>query len=64
MSAVTNEPLADIDYDERLARLLAHQIGLWDTVAACEREGSLDAAIRHLAFCYVTAAPFSHLLQR
>lgn len=46
MSAVTNEPLADMDYDERLARLLAHQIGLWDTFAACEREGSLDAAIR------------------
>lgn len=46
MSVVTNEPLADIDYDERLARLLAHQIGLWDTVAACKREGSLDAAIR------------------
>jgi hypoxanthine-DNA glycosylase len=46
MSAVTNESLADMDYDERLARLLAHQIGLWDTVAACEREGSLDAAIR------------------
>lgn len=46
MSAVTNEPLADMDYGERLARLLAHQIGLWDTIAACQREGSLDAAIR------------------
>jgi G:T/U-mismatch repair DNA glycosylase len=29
-----------------LACLLTHQIGLWDTSAACEREGSLDAAIR------------------
>jgi TDG/mug DNA glycosylase family protein len=46
MSAVIGEPLADTDYDGRLARLLAHQIGLWDTVAACKREGSLDAAIR------------------
>lgn len=46
MAAVTNEPLAEMDYDERLARLLAHQIGLWDTIAACERKGSLDAAIR------------------
>jgi hypoxanthine-DNA glycosylase len=46
MSAVTNEPLADMDYDERLTRLLAHQIGLWDTIAACKREGSLDASIR------------------
>lgn len=35
-----------MDYDERLARLLARQIGLWDTIAACQREGSLDAAIR------------------
>jgi TDG/mug DNA glycosylase family protein len=46
MSAVINEPLADMDYDERLVRLLAHQIGLWDTIAACRREGSLDTAIR------------------
>src|SRR5688500_15759633 len=46
MSAVIDEPLTTLDYDERLARLLAHQVGLWDTVAACEREGSLDAAIR------------------
>lgn len=46
MSAVTNEPLAELDYDARLARLLAHRIGLWDTIAACQREGSLDAAIR------------------
>lgn len=46
MSSVINEPLVDMEYDERLARLLAHHIGLWDTVAACEREGSLDADIR------------------
>lgn len=46
MAAVTDEPLAEMDYDERLARLLAHRIGLWDTIAACKREGSLDAAIR------------------
>lgn len=46
MSAVTGEPLADMDYEKRLVRLLAHQIGLWDTIAACRREGSLDTAIR------------------
>jgi TDG/mug DNA glycosylase family protein len=46
MSAVTNEPLSDIEYDSRLARLLSHNIGLWDTIAVCERQGSLDAAIR------------------
>lgn len=65
MSAVTNEPLADMDYDERLARLLAHQIGLWDTIAACECEGSLDAChssghrSTNSAFCYGTALIFS-----
>lgn len=46
MAAVTNEPLADMAYEERLARLLAHGIGVWDTIAACQRQGSLDAAIR------------------
>lgn len=46
MSAVVGEPLAETDYDGRLVRLLAYRIGLWDTVASCKREGSLDAAIR------------------
>jgi hypoxanthine-DNA glycosylase len=35
-----------LPYAERLPRLLAHRFGLWDVLAACEREGSLDAAIR------------------
>ena len=26
---------------------LAHGVGIWDVYAACEREGSLDTAIRH-----------------
>ncbi|MBE1443595.1 DNA-deoxyinosine glycosylase [Paenibacillus sp. OAS669] len=34
-------------YEERLAFALSHGIGLWDVLASCEREGSLDTNIRH-----------------
>jgi hypoxanthine-DNA glycosylase len=46
LSTLTGEPLAALPYDERLSRLLAHGFGLWDVLGACEREGSLDSAIR------------------
>ncbi len=29
-----------------MAAALAHHLGIWDVYAACEREGSLDTAIR------------------
>jgi len=35
------------DYVKRIALLKHNAIGLWDTVETCEREGSLDAAIRN-----------------
>ncbi|EON71249.1 DNA-deoxyinosine glycosylase [Lysinibacillus sphaericus] len=35
------------NYTERLQLLLENRIGLWDTIESCEREGSLDAAIRN-----------------
>jgi hypoxanthine-DNA glycosylase len=38
--------LVALDYDARLEALLAAGIGLWDTVAAATRRGSLDADIR------------------
>jgi TDG/mug DNA glycosylase family protein len=46
LGAVLGEALTDLRYEARLERMLAHHIGLWDALAACEREGSLDAAIR------------------
>ena len=33
-------------YEEKLAMLLRHHIALWDSIGSCEREGSLDSAIR------------------
>ncbi|MGN6388080.1 MAG: DNA-deoxyinosine glycosylase [Burkholderiaceae bacterium] len=47
LSAVTGEPLAAQPYDDRLRRLLALRIGLWDVIAGCDRIGSLDSAIRN-----------------
>jgi hypoxanthine-DNA glycosylase len=40
------EPLAEIAYRQRLQRLLAHRVGLWDVLHACNRSGSADTAIR------------------
>ena len=58
LSAVTGEDLACLPYAQRLPRLLAHDIGLWDVLGACERLGSLDANIRKPA-----ANDFEHLRQ-
>lgn len=35
------------DYEHRCAWLLARGLGLWDVYASCERDGSLDSAIRN-----------------
>ena len=56
LSALVGEDLAGLPYARRLPRLLAHRIGLWDVLGGCEREGSLDAAIRNPA-----ANDFAHL---
>lgn len=34
-------------YDEKKQIILQNQLGLWDVIHACEREGSLDSAIHH-----------------
>ncbi|WP_438395892.1 DNA-deoxyinosine glycosylase [Caballeronia sp. DA-9] len=47
VGTVVGEPLNALPYDQRVLKLLEHGIGLWDVLAACEREGSLDSAIRH-----------------
>nr|WKF58869.1 hypothetical protein HUO10_003371 [Paraburkholderia busanensis] len=48
LGVVLDEPsLHELPYDQRLTRLLAHRIGLWDVLDACHRKGSLDSAIRN-----------------
>jgi TDG/mug DNA glycosylase family protein len=46
LGAAIGEELAAMPYDERLARLAARNIALWDVVGEARREGSLDGAIR------------------
>jgi hypoxanthine-DNA glycosylase len=46
LSPVAQADLQALEYDARLAALLAARIGLWDVVASATRTGSGDAAIR------------------
>lgn len=36
-----------MDYEKRIELLREQGIGLWDTIASCDRKGSLDATIRN-----------------
>jgi hypoxanthine-DNA glycosylase len=47
MGALLGEPLVDLPYARRLARLRARGVALWDTIVACERDGSSDQSIRN-----------------
>ena len=46
VGGVIGEPLETLPYASRVERLAAHGIGVWDVIGHCEREGSLDSAIR------------------
>jgi len=46
MGRVIDRELVPLDYESRLRALLDAGVGLWDTVAAATRPGSLDADIR------------------
>jgi TDG/mug DNA glycosylase family protein len=46
IGAVIERDLVPIPYEARLEALLGAGVGLWDTVAAATREGSLDSDIR------------------
>jgi hypoxanthine-DNA glycosylase len=48
IGAVAGVALDPLGYEARLEALLARGIGLWDTVAAATRRGSLDGGIRDI----------------
>ena len=47
LETLWNQPWGDTRYEERLEVLRTRGLGIWDVYASCEREGSLDSAIRH-----------------
>ena len=47
LSDLLGEPLTELPYRRRLQRVLAHRLGIWDVLHACDREGSGDASIRN-----------------
>ncbi len=56
LSDLLEEPLVALPYQSRLQRVLAHGLGIWDVLHACDREGSGDASIRNQ-----TVNPFGRL---
>jgi hypoxanthine-DNA glycosylase len=48
MEVVTGEPLELLGYEEKLGRLTARRIALWDVIHAARRTGSLDADMREI----------------
>ena len=46
MSELLHVPIPET-YEEKIALLRSHQIGLWDVIHSCERKGSLDANIQN-----------------
>jgi double-stranded uracil-DNA glycosylase len=46
LGAAIDEELQRLSYEERLERLAERRVGLWDVIAAANRHGSLDQAIR------------------
>ena len=50
LEQVTGLRLCGEPYEKRVAQVVAAGIAIWDAYGACEREGSLDSAIRNAEF--------------
>ncbi len=48
LGSALGEPLHELAYEDRLERIAARDIGLWDVVGAARRSGSLDSALREV----------------
>jgi hypoxanthine-DNA glycosylase len=47
ISELLNRDVTSLSYDDKCKFLKKNNIALWDVIATCEREGSLDSAIRN-----------------
>ncbi len=47
LGALWGLPMHDMPYQERTTTMLSRGLGVWDVYARCERQGSLDTAIRN-----------------
>lgn len=47
LGAILEQPLHEMDYDAKQAAVKDAGIAIWDVYATCERDGSLDSAIRN-----------------
>ena len=47
LSALWSVDLVGMGYEDRVGTVRERGLGIWDVYGACEREGSLDSAIRH-----------------
>jgi len=53
--------MSTTSYEKRSTWLLERRLGLWDVYAACEREGSLDSAIRNAEVNDIASLHLPHL---
>lgn len=49
LAALWGQDLLALPYEQRIAVVKARGLAIWDVYASCEREGSLDSAIRAAA---------------